>query len=48
MEANKLGAFRRYTHALSWLPKNEQRLDLACDSSDEQHVLTSGEVTGLS
>ena len=32
-EADKLGAFRRYTHALSWLLKNEQRLDLACDSS---------------
>jgi Plavaka transposase len=32
-EANKLGAFRRYTHAPSWLPKNEQRFDLACDSS---------------
>ena len=32
MEANKLGAFRCYTHALSWLLKNKQRLDLACDS----------------
>ena len=31
--ANKLGAFRRYTHASSWDPKNEERLDLVCDSS---------------
>ena len=32
-EANKLGVFRHYIHALSWHPKNEQRLDLVCDSS---------------
>ena len=31
--ANKLGAFRRYTHTPSWQPRNEQRLDLVCDSS---------------
>ena len=31
--ANKLGAFRCYVHAPSWQPKNEQRLDLVCDSS---------------
>ena len=31
--ANKLGAFRCYVHAPLWQPKNEQRLDLVCDSS---------------
>ena len=31
-EANKLGVFRRYTHAPSWHPKNEERLDLVCES----------------
>ena len=29
---NKLGVFRRYTHLLSWNPKNDKRLDLICDS----------------
>jgi hypothetical protein len=28
---NKLGVFRRYTHRLSWYPKNDKRLDLVCD-----------------
>src|ERR1700761_6938509 len=27
-EANNLVVFRRYTHAPSWLPKNEERLEL--------------------
>jgi hypothetical protein len=31
-ETNKLGVFRRYTHAPSWHPKNEERLDLVCES----------------
>ena len=31
-ETNKLGVFRRYTHAPSWHPKIEERLDLVCDS----------------
>ncbi|KAH9025634.1 hypothetical protein EDB85DRAFT_1893766 [Lactarius pseudohatsudake] len=30
--ANKLGVFRRYTHAPTWHPKHEERLDLMCDS----------------
>ena len=30
--ANKLGVFRRYTHIPSWNPKNDERLDLVCDS----------------
>ena len=29
--ANKLGVFRRYTHILSWNPKNDERLDLICN-----------------
>jgi hypothetical protein len=29
---NKLGVFRRYTHAPTWYPKDEERLDLVCDS----------------
>ena len=29
---NKLGVFRRYTHLPSWNPKNNERLDLICDS----------------
>jgi hypothetical protein len=31
-ETNKLGVFRRYTHAPSWHPKIEERLDLVCES----------------
>lgn len=29
---NKLGVFRRYTHAPTWYPRHEERLDLVCDS----------------
>ena len=29
---NKIGVFRRYTHAPSWFPKNDERVDLVCDS----------------
>ena len=29
---NKIGVFRRYTHAPSWYLKNEERVDLVCDS----------------
>ena len=29
---NKIGVFRRYAHAPSWYPKNEERVDLVCDS----------------
>jgi hypothetical protein len=31
-ETNKLGVFRRYTYTPSWHPKNEERLDLVCES----------------
>ena len=29
---NKIGVFRRYTHAPLWYPKNKERVDLVCDS----------------
>ena len=37
--ANKLGVFRRYTHLPSWNPKNDERLDLVCDSPSVDTVL---------